>query len=385
MGNGIMIKTDAQMGERPVCLRKEAPTMNTENKKNFLIHAAYYGIIVALAYFTLRYLLPPLSPFVVGFVFAWLLHKPAKAIGQKLRLHYRIPAFFLGIVLYAILFVVVLTAGAQVVSALEHFVPQIPLIYANQIVPFIAELFDKLEVQMQDFDPAIVDVVDRAAQELFSYMQKLISSVSLAAVKIASSIVTGLPSVILSVILMVVSTFFISLDFEYLIEGCKKLLPARMRDTVTETVTTGVGSIRKILGSYILIMIMSFMELSVGFLLLKVPYAVGLALLVSVIDIMPVLGTGLVLIPWAIIAAVLRNFPMAIGVAALYIFMLVVRNIVEPKLVGKQMGLHPVVTLICMFLGLNMFGIIGLFGFPIALSLYVKMAASRRERRAGQA
>ncbi|MBR2942728.1 MAG: AI-2E family transporter, partial [Clostridia bacterium] len=91
------------------------------------------------------------------------------------------------------------------------------------------------------------------------------------------------------------------------------------------------------------------------------------------------LGTGLVLIPWAIIAAILRMYPLAIGVAMLYIIMLVVRNVVEPKLVGQQMGLHPVATLISMFLGLNLFGILGLFGFPIALSLYFKMSRTRKE------
>ena len=354
--------------------------MDTEGKKSILIHAAYYGMIAGLAVLFIRYLLPPLAPFVAGFLFAWLLHKPAKALAKRMHMPYRLSAFALGIVLYAILFVVVVIAGAQVVSALEHFVPQIPVIYANQIVPFIAEAFDSLETQMQDFDPAIVEVIDRASQELFSYLQKAISSISVAAVKLASAIITTMPSVILTVILMVVSTFFIVLDFEHIVEYVGSILPNRTRKTVTETVETGVGSVQKILGSYILIMCMSFCELSIGLLIMRIPYAVGIALLISVIDIMPVLGTGLVLIPWAIIAAVLGMYPTAIGVAMLYVIMLVVRNIVEPKLVGKQMGLHPVVTLICMFIGLEFFGILGLFGFPIALSLYFKMSRTRKER-----
>ena len=132
-------------------------------------------------------------------------------------------------------------------------------------------------------------------------------------------------------------------------------------------------------------MILSFGELSIGFLLMNVPYAVGVALLVAVIDIMPVLGTGLVLIPWAIIAAVLGSYKMAAGVAALYIIMLAVRNVVEPKLVGSQMGLHPLVTLIAMFVGLQLFGLAGLFGFPIALSLYFKMVKSGKSRKAEKA
>jgi len=122
----------------------------------------------------------------------------------------------------------------------------------------------------------------------------------------------------------------------------------------------------------------------VAFLLLKVPYAVGVALIVSIIDILPILGTGLVLIPWAIIAAILGKVKMAVGVALLYIVMLVVRNIVEPKLVGQQMGLHPLATLISLFVGLQLFGIVGLFGFPITLSLILKLKKSNAAAKAAQ-
>jgi len=73
---------------------------------------------------------------------------------------------------------------------------------------------------------------------------------------------------------------------------------------------------------------------------------------------------------------------MAIGVAVLYVVMLAVRNVVEPKLVGQQMGLHPLVTLIAMFMGLQLFGLAGLFGFPIALSLYFKMMKSGKKKSA---
>ncbi len=352
--------------------------MTVEEKKGFLIQAAFYGVLLIAAGLFMKYLLGPLCPFIFGFLIAWILQKPAKSIARKLHLSSRVPAFLLTVVFYSILFVAVTVAGLQIISALEHFFPKIPLLYATQIVPFITESFDALEVQMQEFDPAIVDIVERISRSLFSYLENLISSVSVLAVRLASSIVTGMPSAILTVIVTVVASCFIALDFDHIISYVKGKLPARFQAAVSTTVTTGVASVRKILVSYILIMCLSFFELSIGFLLLRVPYAVGLALLVAVIDIMPILGTGTVLIPWAIVAAVLGKFRMAVGVALLYIVMLIVRNVVEPKLVGQQMGLHPVATLLSMFVGLRLFGILGLFGFPIALSLYIKLAASRK-------
>ena len=350
--------------------------MTVEEKKAFLIQAAFYGVLLIAAGLFMKYLLGPLCPFIFGFLIAWLLQKPAKSIARRLHLPGRIPAFLLTVVFYSILFVAVTVAGLQIISALEHFFPKIPLLYASQIVPFITESFDALEVQMQEFDPSIVDIVERISRSLFSYLENLISSVSVLAVRLASSIVTGMPSAILTVIVTV--SCFIALDFDHIISYIKGKLPARFQAAVSTTVTTGVASVRKILVSYILIMCLSFFELSIGFLLLRIPYAVGLALLVAVIDIMPILGTGTVLIPWAIVAAVLGKFRMAVGVALLYIVMLIVRNVVEPKLVGQQMGLHPVATLLSMFVGLRLFGILGLFGFPIALSLYIKLTASRK-------
>ena len=351
--------------------------MNVEKRKDFLIHAAYYAVIIIFALLFMRYLFPPLSPFIVGILVAWGLQRPAKAIAQKLHLPKRIPALLLSIVFYTILFVAVIVAGVQIISALEHFVPQIPY-YAKQIIPFVSRSLEAIELQLQEYDPDIVSIMDRVSRELVSSLEKLISNISVSAVRLVSNIITGLPTVILTVIVAVVSTCFAALDFDHLLGYVKSKLPLSFRNTVSTTFTTGVDSIRKILASYIAIMCMSFVELSIGFLLLGVPYAVGLGLLVAVIDIMPILGTGLVLIPWAIIAAILGSYRMALGIAALYIVMVVVRNIVEPKLVGQQMGLHPLVTLVCMFVGLQLFGIPGLFGFPIALSLYTKLARTSK-------
>ena len=358
--------------------------MNLEKKRAFLIQAAYYAVIAAIAAIALRYLLNPLLPFICGFVFAWFLHKPAVALGRKLHLHTSIPAFALTVVFYALVFAGVTVAGVQMISALEHFVPQIPGLYKTVILPFISQNVTRLELWMLNVDPEVVDIIERVSREMFGNLEKLISGVPVAAVRLVSGVVTILPTVILSVILTVISSFFIAQDYDRVMEFLWNRLPKASRGTIEETVRTGMASLRKVLGSYILIMMLSFVELSIGFLLLDVPYAVGAALLVAIIDIMPILGTGLVLIPWAIIAAILGSFKMAVGVALLYVVMLVVRNIVEPKLVGQQMGLHPLATLISMFVGLQLFGIVGLFGFPITLSLLLKLKKSSSAAKAAQ-
>ena len=116
-------------------------------------------------------------------------------------------------------------------------------------------------------------------------------------------------------------------------------------------------------------MSITFIELSIGLSILKVENSIIIAFLIAIFDILPVLGTGGIMIPWTIITAIQGNIPMAIALLVVYLVITIIRNIIEPKIVGSQIGLHPVVTLVSMFVGAQMFGVIGLFGFPITLSL----------------
>ena len=116
-------------------------------------------------------------------------------------------------------------------------------------------------------------------------------------------------------------------------------------------------------------MSLTFVELSIGLSILGIDNSIIIALLTSILDILPVLGTGAVIIPWAIISLILGDIWVGIGLIIVYLIITVIRNIIEPKIVGTQLGLHPLVTLISMFMGVNIAGLFGLFGFPILLSL----------------
>ena len=130
-----------------------------------------------------------------------------------------------------------------------------------------------------------------------------------------------------------------------------------------------VGTLFVCIRSYALIMSITFVELSVGLGIIGVDYFILVALAIAIFDILPVLGTGGIMIPWAVITAILGDYPMALKLIVLYLIITVVRNIIEPKIVGGQIGLHPVVTLASMFVGVQLLGAVGLFGFPIGLSL----------------
>lgn len=142
---------------------------------------------------------------------------------------------------------------------------------------------------------------------------------------------------------------------------------------ITEIASSARTVVWKILRVYALMMTITFVELYIGFSLLKFPMPMLLGFLVAIVDILPVLGTGTVLIPWAMILCILGKSGLGAGVFVLYLVITVVRQTLEPKVIGQQVGLHPVVTLLCIFAGAQLIGILGIFTFPVIATMIKKM------------
>lgn len=110
-------------------------------------------------------------------------------------------------------------------------------------------------------------------------------------------------------------------------------------------------------------------ELSLGFTFIGVENSFLVAAVIAFLDLLPVIGTGGVIIPWIIIELLLDDFNFALKLFSLYLIVTVIRNIIEPKTIGNQLGLHPLIMLMCMYVGIRAFGIVGMFVVPVAAVL----------------
>ena len=124
-------------------------------------------------------------------------------------------------------------------------------------------------------------------------------------------------------------------------------------------------------------MLLTFTELSILFTVFGIEHAVLKASVIALLDILPILGTGGIMIPWGIISLVLGYTKLGIQLLIIYIIVTVVRNYMEPKIVGTQLGLHPIITLVSMFIGLRLFGFLGRFGLPVGISFLWKQKIER--------
>ena len=192
------------------------------------------------------------------------------------------------------------------------------------------------------------------------------------AVDLVSGIATGVPNLILSLLAMIFSTVFVVSDYENIADFAGRHIPANIKKILSKVRTYLTETLFVVIRSYLLIMLLTFTELSILFSLFGIEHPVVKATAIALFDIMPILGTGGIMIPWAVTSLVLGYTRLGIHLLLIYAIVTVIRNYVEPKIVGAQLSLHPIITLVSMFIGLRLFGFWGLFGLPVGISFLWK-------------
>ena len=233
----------------------------------------------------------------------------------------------------------------------------------------IQDIFDTLEKFTLSLDPGLISALEDSSDTIMKTLGDFVSRISTSVVEWISGVATSIPGIFLNTLISVIMTFFITISFEDIISFIERQIPGSMKKTIDESKKYISTTLFKCILSYLIIIAMTFTEIWIGLSILRIDNAMLIAFIIAIFDILPILGTGGIMVPWAVISFIYGNYTIGIGIAILYIIVTIIRNIVEPKLVGHQVGLHPVVTLATMLIGLNFFGIVGLFGFPITLSL----------------
>lgn len=343
--------------------------MNTEKQRSFIIKVIYYFILIAAAVVVIKWGLPMLSPFVLGFLVAYVLRWPTRYLTAKLKLPHKPVALLMVVLFYSTIGLLIVFLAIRAYSGLQILVEKIPSLYMTHVVPVIEDIFAITEGIIYEMDETLFNLIQGYGSKFLESLGSFVTSLSGKAVTFASNLAMSIPNLFIRLVLMLISTCFIAADYDMLRAFCIRQLGEKSAALFIQIREYLVGTLGVCIASYVIIASLTFVELSIGLSILKLNHPILVALLIAIFDILPVVGTGGIVIPWAVISLVQGEMTMGIGLLVIYVIITVVRNIVEPKFVGGQLGLHPVVTLASMFAGAQMFGVIGLFGFPIGLSL----------------
>lgn len=344
-----------------------------EAKKNFVINAAFYAIIAALLLLGWKYLLPTMMPFIIGFVIASIVQLPLNRIRLKNPLHKKYAAIVCCIGFYALLISLMIFFSSKVISEIGDFALGLPDLVYDYLYPLIWDLGDQIQVILEPIDMSLAQLVNELGKSLASTLTKFATEFSGWAVKTLATGAASIPGALLQVVITVVASFYISADYQTVLDFLKRLLPGNHRDSVIQVVSYARSAVLAYIKSYSIMFCVTFLELWAGFSLLSIPYALGLAFGIAVFDLMPILGVGGILLPWGAVALAMGSLKTAIGVVVLYIVIAAVRNTLEPRIVGKHIGLHPLATLVAMIVGLKLAGLMGMLLLPISLVAVSKL------------
>ena len=347
--------------------------MNYEKKKKFIVNIVFYTIVAAIAVFVVKYVAGWIMPFIVAFCVSAIINPVASKISKQFKVNKKFSACFCAFLLYAVSVGLIFLIGFGLYKALKNWFFDLPAIFENNVEPFLASIFAFIQNSLASFDPELGQALSDFAGQFVSNAGAFFSSVSVSALSWLSSYITKVPFFVVAVLISVIATFFISSDYENIRNFIARQIPEKWHRILNDIKDYGISTLGQYGKSYLLIMTITFCELCLALWLLGVENFAIIALIIAVFDIIPVCGSGGVLIPWSIFSLVQGKIPFGAGMLIVYAIITVIRQVIEPKIIGEQVGLPPVVTLMAMFLGVRFMGVFGLFAFPITLVIIKRL------------
>lgn len=306
-------------------------------------------------------------PFVVGWILALLANPLVRFLERRVKLVRRHGSMLIIIAALAIVIGLFYGAGLLVYREMGSFLADAPEIYQS----VIAEIGDALqngrklaEYFPQNLQPPLLAFSDN----LDGLFGKLVSRAAEPTVQIAGHVAKSIPNLLVNMVIIILSSYLFLADRESIMRWLKEHLPAFVFRYIEYMKRDAKG----LIGGYFLaqfrIMCVVTLILAAGFLVLGVRYGVLLAFLTAILDFLPIFGTGTVLFPWAVVKLFAGEYAYATGLILLYILTQVVRQIIQPKIVGESMGLPPLMTLFLLYLGFKLRGLTGMIlAVPVGL------------------
>lgn len=312
-------------------------------------------------------------PFVIGWVLAMIASPLVRMLERRLKLVRKHGSMLVVVGVLAAVIGLIYLVVSQIILLVVRFSQDLPRLYelAQQEFQMINErfshLFSRLPAEIQG---SLLSFTEDVGDHVGSLVQKLASPT----VTVAGNVAMGIPNALVHVVITILSSYFFIVERDRILGVGRRCLP----EGVKEYYRFLKRDVRHLIGGYFLaqfrIMFVVALVLVIGFFVLGIQYGPLWAVLIAFLDFLPIFGTGTVLIPWALIKLLAGEYAFALGLVALYVLTQVIRQLIQPKIVGDAMGLPPLLTLCFLFLGYKASGLTGMIlAVPVgmfAVNLY---------------
>ncbi len=338
--------------------------VETKRKAALIIDVIFIIFFIAVFYIFFKYCLVYIFPFLISFLVVYFLQKPMICLSCKTGVSKGILTVISLLVLIFSFSTLAYFSIAKVYGFIIDLFSQGKwnyLISKNGLINYINSLLSLLPENIKDslsVNPQ--SLVDSAYAFFGETMETFIKYL----IKI-------LPSFLLSSVVSIVSACFFAFDYDNIVNFVKRQLSTKSIEFARRLKRIVNFSFLNLFKGYFIIMLITFFELLIGLFILDIDNAVALSLIIAFVDILPIFGAGTVIIPWSVFELISSNTKLGIYLLILYAIITAARYFIEPKIIGKKFGLNPLISLISLFIGLKLFGFLGVLLFPILVSILV--------------
>lgn len=307
-------------------------------------------------------------PFVIGWVVAMIANPLVRFLEKKIRIVRRHSSMVLIVGVLALVIFGLYFLGSRGLKELVLFVRALPGLYA-EVQEDVTAAYAELEQVLTFLPPGVKDSFGQVIEQLGTYIGGFLQDLAASA---GGVVARTLPDVLVHTIVVLLSSYLFLAEHDVIVQRIKDVMPG----AVKRYMGLIKKDVRQVIGGYFLaqfkIMFVVALVLMGGLMLLGVRYWAVLAVVIALLDFLPMFGTGTVLIPWAAVKLFTGDFAYAAGLGLLYVLSQAVRQIIQPKIVGDSMGLPPLTTLFFLFLGYRLRGLAGMIlAVPVGL-IFIK-------------
>lgn len=334
--------------------------------------------VLLLLWLGARYLMPILTPFLLAILLALAAEPLVRFFSTKAKLP-RVAATGIGITMTLTLLVICLMVlFALLLRQLRSLAGIVPSL-EDAALQGLDSLQLWLAQLVRGMPKSIRPMAERSVDGLFSNGSAVIDRIAAWLLSLATNIISKLPDSLLGFGTWLLASFMVSAKLPKL----KEWLHSHLPKSWFETYLPMLRRLKKAIGGWLWaqckLIGITFLVLSIGFFLLQISYAPLWAALISLVDALPVLGTGIILVPWSFISFLQGDSLRAIGLLGTYVVAVLLRSVLEPRFVGKQLGLDPLVTLFAMYAGYRLFGLGGMILSPLAAVTVTQLFTTPKE------
>lgn len=324
-------------------------------------------IVLLLCIFLLPKCIIFFMPFVIGWIISLIASPVVRFFEEKLKIRRKGASVIVIVAVLAVVILIVYAAGTQLVREGIDFINEMPLM-GESIMAEFNEVGNNLQGVYDRLPQDVQNTLDNIGTEFGDYFSGIMENAGTPTFEAVGNVAKQLPDIFLGVIMCILSAYFFVADKSYMSDIMKKYMPDSIRyrfELVRRSFRNAVGGYFK---AQFKIECWIYILLVIGLLTLHVRYALLVALGIAFLDFLPVFGTGTVMIPWAVIEILSKDYKMAVGLLIIWCVGQLVRQMIQPKIVGDSMGMNAIPTLFLLFIGYKAAGVLGMIlAVPIGI------------------